>query len=248
MINQIKSRANTNELSGASSMIADHAKNSAYPDEKLSKFGGKLESGNTELIKAQKRKRKNDETDAVRDLENKRDDSFKAFSYGTKSATLRADKTIAVDASLIYEVIKRHGVTLYNLADMEQTAVTNSLISELDKPAYQTALKNAGLDASYAEMKERHQTYVLADENKTKSAAEKEVNELVAVAYKKTKTALSHLINYINAINYIEESAELKTLSNSIATVTDKTNAKIRARLNRGKSNGESEEEEEGEE
>ncbi len=90
---------------------------------------------------------------------------------------------------------------------MEQTAITNSLTTELDKLVYQEAIIAAGLDISYTEMKVSNQTYIDAETDKIKSETEKEENELVSGANKKTKIAFDQLINYINAISFIEESA-----------------------------------------
>ena len=236
------SRANTRELNDVVTIVVDAVDKSAYKDDKLTKLNVKLKKEGDDLTVAQNRKRKNDLTDVVEGLKKEREHGFKAFSFTTKGLTFRKDETLSTNSNLIYEVIKRHGLSLYNLPNMEQNAQMKSLRTELNKPEYKAAMDITGLTVVFDEMNLLDQKYQEGVANRTDSEQKmaEEVTENVAEASKKTKATLDALVGYLNSCVAVDESVELKKIYEKIEMTIDKANINIHSRINRGKngSNG----------
>ncbi|MDF1551338.1 MAG: DUF6261 family protein, partial [Bacteroidales bacterium] len=187
------------------------------------------------------RKKKSDDTEIVDSLEESRDNTFKSFTFTVRGFKLRADKDLSARGHQIFEIIKRHGISLYNLPNNEQTAKTKSLVDELKKPANMAAMEGTILLDLFYDVESSNQKYVDAVTKRAKNDADAEETALVVAARKKTRLALEHLINYLNSVSFIYDSAELKNLCKSIASVIDKTNANIHGRINKANNSEETE-------
>ncbi len=244
MVKLLSSRANTNEVSGATSTVVDVVEKSAYKDETLTGLNVKLKKEGEDLTTAQNRKRKNDLTDQVDALEDGRDYGFKALSFTTKGLTFRFDETLATNAKLIYEVIKRPGLSLYNLPNLEQTAQMKSLNEELNRSKYKEALEITKLQVVFDEMNMLNGKYLAGVTNITESVSKiiDEDTKKVAEARKNVKDTLGAMIGYLNGIIVINESVELKQLCDSFSVIIDKANSVINARVKRSKNGKEDDE------
>ena len=143
MINHLLSKANSNEVIGTVTVVKDVVEKSDYQNDDLTSFNVKLREEVEKLTTAKNRKQKSDETDVVDSLEEGRDDAYKALTFTLRGMKLRPDETLANNALTIFEIVKRHGLTLYSLPDNEQTAKTNSLIDELSKPKNMAAMEGS---------------------------------------------------------------------------------------------------------
>jgi len=244
MIKLLLSRANNKELSGVATTVVDVVEKSAYKDDKLTNLNMTLKKEGDDLSTAQNRKRKNDLTEVVDELETGRKNAFKAFSFTTKGLTFRNDETLKSNAKLVYEVIKRHGLRLYSLPGMERTAQLKSLRAELSKPEYVAAMSVTGLTAAFEEMNLQDQKFQEGSANRTDNERKKaeEIPVILSEAGKKTKTYLDTLIGYLNSSIVADNSVELKQLCDNLAIIIDKANANVHARITRVK-NGNAENE-----
>ena len=237
------SRANSKELSGTITTVVDVVGKSAYEDKKLANLNTKLKKEGDDLTAAQNRKRKNDLTQVVDDLEKGRDKGFKALSFTTKGLTFRMDERLSGYAKLIYEVIKRHGLSLYKLPDIEQTAQMKSLSAELRKPENKAAMDATGLTIVFEEMNKLNKRYLdgLASLNDSKRKKAQEATKNVTEAGKKAKATLDAMIGYLNGCIEVDESIELKDLCENIGVIIDKANTNIHTRINRSKNDDDDE-------
>ena len=234
MINPLLVRAKTDELIGTGTLVVEIVKNSAYSDSKLSDLNSILEKYVAKLTVAQNRKRKNDETDIVWDYEGGRDDDYKAFKFETLSLKFRRDETIAEKGRKIYEIIERHGTTLYDLPHREQTAKMKSLFEELRQTDNVAIMGGTELPVLFDAMVNGNQLFLDSLQSRSKIEEKKDDEETVGETKKPTRTALEQLVNYLNAIIGIDQSAELKSLCSEIKEHIDKANTVIRARKTRG--------------
>ncbi len=241
MINPLLSRAKTDEVVGTSTIVVDVIKKSAYTDQKLSDLNGDLEKNVNKLSLAQNRKRKSDETITVWDNEEARDNDFKAFKFECLSLKYRPDEKLAKKGLKIYEIIERHGTTLYSLPHKEQTAKMKSLFEELNLPSNEETMKGTELPELFNSMIASNQKFLDSLQSRSKSDSEKVEIDNVIETKKPTKLALDQLVNYLNAIIGIDQSAELKNLCSEIKQHIDKTNTVIRSRNSRGNNDAESE-------
>ena len=185
------------------------------------------------LAVAQDRKRKNDETDIVWDNEDGRDNGFKAFKFLCLSLKYRSDETLAQKGRTIYEIIERHGTTLYSLPHKDQTAKMKSLFEELNRPENISTMEGTELPELVNAMVTSNRTFLDSLESRSKNESEKEETDKVTETKKPTKTALDRLVGYLNSIIDVEQSAEFKSLCLEIKDHIDKTNTIIRSRNNR---------------
>ena len=235
MINHLLSKANSDEVIGTVTVAKDVVEKSDYQKEDLTSFKKKLEEEVVKLTAAKNRKQKSDETAVVDSLEESRDNAYKAFTFTLRAMKLRPDETLANSALTIFEIVKRHGLTLYSLANNEQTSKTNSLIDELSKPKNMAAMVGSIILGVYTEMKEAHLTYLNGVANKEKVDSENEDTERVVKTKKATRLVFDQMINHLNSLSIIDESAELATLCKSISSIIDKANTNIHRRMNGGK-------------
>jgi 23S rRNA maturation mini-RNase III len=233
MINPLLSRAKTDELNSTSTIVTDVVKKSSYKDEKLTEFNSKLANNTAELTIAQNRKKKNDETDIVEHNEDARDDSFQAFKFECISLKYRDDEALKEKARYIYEIIERHGTTLYSLPDNQQTAKMKSLFEELKLAKSVEVMEGTELPALFEVMQNKNQTYLDSVASRSKNEAEREDVKLVTEWKKKTKVALENLIGYLNVISSIDQSEALVNLCTEVKSHIDKANSVIRSRNNR---------------
>jgi len=233
MINPLLSRAKTDEVTGTGTIIADTVKKSAYTDQKLTDINTLLESNVAKLAVAQDRKRKNDETDIVWDNEEARDNDFKAFKFLCLSLKYRPDETIAEKGRKIYEIIERHGTTLYSLPHKEQTAKMKSLFEELNQAGNISVMEGTELPELFNAMVTSNRTFLDSLQSRSKNESEKEETYNVTETKKPTKIALDRLVSYLNSIIDVDQSVELKSLCSEIKDHIDKTNTVIRSRTNR---------------
>ncbi|NJO91474.1 MAG: hypothetical protein HC831_22815 [Chloroflexia bacterium] len=196
MINPLLSRTKTDEVIGTGTIAIEIIKKSAYTDQKLTDLNAELEKNINKLSLAQNRKRKNDETDIVWSNEEARDNDFKVFKYVSLSLKYRPDKTLADKGRKIYEIIERHGTTLYNLPHKEQTAKMKSLFEELSHPNNVSTMDGTELPELLNAMIASNQKFLDSLQSRSKSDSEKEEIENVAETKKSTKVALEQLVNY----------------------------------------------------
>jgi len=234
MIEQLFSRANSTEVSGIASRFNDVVEQATFDNELLNQLNVKLNESNRQLTASLNRKLGNENTPRVWELETLRDRGLKAFFNTVKGGTFRLDNEFANHAEKIYEIIKRHGLSMYRLPHLEQTATMNSMFDELSKPEAVAALQATNTQILLDEIKTANENFLSALNERSEDTAAREEIILSVVARTEVREGLEQIINYVNTISDVISSPEIKTLQKELAEIISKANSNIKARIGRG--------------
>ncbi len=234
MSEHLFSKANSSEVSGVASLFNDLIRQSNIDNELLSQLNDKLDESNRQLTVSLNRKLHSDETPRVWELETLRDRGLKAFFNTIKGGTFRLNDDFSNDSEKIYEVIKRHGLAMYRLPHVEQTATMNSLFDELSQPEFVSALKATNTQVLLDEIKAANKNFLEALNERSDDTAAREEIILLVVARTEVKEGLDQILNYVNTISEVINHPDIKTLKKGLAEIISKANSNIKARLSRG--------------
>lgn len=234
MTEHLLSRANSTEVSGVASRFNDVVEQSGVDNELLNQLNGKLKESNHQLTASLNRKLSNDDTPRVWELETLRDRGLKAFFNTVKGGTFRLNDEFSTNAEKIYEVIKRHGLAMYRLPHLEQTATMNSMFDELSKPEFIGALEATNTQVLLDEIKAANQNFLTALNERSEDTAAREEIILLVVARTEVREGLEQTQNYVNTLSELMDGSEIKTLKKELAEIISKANANIKARISRG--------------
>jgi len=190
------------------------------------------------LTIAQNRKKKSDDSDEVKLLKIAREKSYGSLLFTVKGLALKSDKNISDGASIIKEIMNRHGKGFNNMPYNDQTANAQSMISELDQPKNKAILSVNSLTLSYDELKLSHKAFLDGVSKRTITDASIKEVEDTNIAKKKTRESLDYIVNYLNLTASIEKTDALNELINSLSGIIDKANTSIKTRINRSHGNG----------
>ncbi len=238
MNEHLLSRANSSEVSGVASRFNDVIEQAGIDNELLTQLNNKLAESNKQLTASLNRKLNNDDTPRVWELETLRDRGLKAFFNTVKGGTFRLNDEFSTHAEKIYEVIKRHGLGMYRLPHVEQTATMNSMFDELSKAEFVTALQTTNTQVLLDEIKEANENFLTALNERSEDTAAREEIILLVVARTEVREGLEQTQNYVSTISEVINSPEIKTLKKELAEIISKANSNIKARIKRG-DNGE---------
>ena len=230
MVTQISSNVNSTEINGIASRAVTSIKASGTMDEVIVGLNKTLEKDNDKLTLAVKRKTGNDATPVINLLESRRDKGLKSIFKTVEGACFRLKDDVSDAGKLLKAVIKRHGSTMYDLPQDEQTSVMASFITELKEPVLVAALELTGTTIPLAETIEANNLYLTELGKRGSDKAKKEDPELIGDNMKKVKVGMSNLMNYLYSYLAAKENATLKTLYIELCDVIDKANAIIKAR------------------
>lgn len=239
MTEQLFSRANSNEVSGVASLFNDVIEQATIDNELLNQLNSKLKESNRQLTASLNRKLGNDDTPRVWELETLRDRGLKAFFNTVKGATFRLNNEFANHAEKIYEVIKRHGLDMYRLPHLEQTATMNSMFDELGMPEFVAALQATNTQILLDEIKTANENFLSALNERSEDTAAREEIILLVVARTEVKEGLEQTINYVNTVSDVINGPEIKTLQKELTEIISKANSNIKARISRGENSEE---------
>ena len=233
MVIQLSSKANTVELNGVAATFTSVIVKSATTDASLLKLNGALKTNNEKLTLAIDKKLGSDKTDIIWELEGQRDDGLKSFFISVEGCTYRLNKSVRDAGNLLYEVIKRHGRSMYKLPYVQQTAKMDSLFKDLSQPAMVAALQTTLTTDAVEETKNANQDFLDAVNDRTNDSATKEEISLIAAARNPVKTGMEKIMNYLNSVIPDEDRPELEIIFASLTQVITDANSVIKARITR---------------
>lgn len=236
MVTQISSNVNSTEINGIATRAINSITNSGTTDVVVIGTKDKIENDNNNLTLAMNKKQGSEATPFVQLLEAKRDKGLKSIFKTVDGACYRLVDDVEAAGKMLKEVIKRHGSTMYDLPQDEQTAVMSSFFKELETPAMVAALELAGVTTHVAETKAVNQLYLAEVGKRSSSSAKLEEPQLVGENAKKVKVNLNKLMNYLDSYLEAKEDATLRTLYTELCEIIDQANAIIKSRITRKKS------------
>lgn len=188
----------------------------------LTRIGGQMEVS----IAASRGKEKTEELLAA-DI--KRDAGFSALKLFTRGymAWERGDQQ--EHAHKIYALIKQHGLGLAEENYEEENALLDSLLNDLETPAYQESVSNLNLTDLVTDIKQSQNDF----KNLFRESAEIEATKEPVVAATKLKRevrgVLSKTIDYLNVMREVNPDV-YGNLAKEIANFVNSLNQKIRIR------------------
>jgi hypothetical protein len=203
-------------------------------------LNGQLEKSNNNLTEAINKKSGSETTPKVQLLESLRDRGLKSLFKTIGGACFRLNEEVAAAANKLFEVIKRHGITMYDFPQDQQTSAMASLFKTFEQPDMVAAINLTGTNEELAEVKQANMDYLAELSKRNNETAMKEESKLVGKYVKEVRVNLEKLMNYLDAYLAATENPTLKTLDAELIDIIDKANAVIKARGTR-KSNGEKE-------
>ena len=238
MVNQISSRANASEINGIASRSVTTIKTSGTDDVVITALNGTLENDNNNLTVSIARKTASDATPQVQLLKSRRIKGIKSLFKNVESACHRLNPEVESAGKKLKEVIKRHGSSMYTLAQDQLTSGIDSLFKEFEEPALVSALEITNSAIIVVESKEANRLYLAELGKRENDDAKKEDPQLVGENTKKVKETLDKLMNYLDSYLAAKENAVLKTLYAELSGIFDQANAIIKARYTRKKNGG----------
>jgi len=238
MTEHLFSRANSNEVSGVATLFNEAIEQAKIENELLSQLNAKLKESNQQLSTSLNRKLGNEDTPRVWELETLRDRGLKAFFNIVKGSTFRLNDEFANHAEKIYEVIKRHGLAMYRLPHVEQTATMNSMFDELSHADLTKALKATNTKVLLDEIKTANENFLAALNERNEDEAAREEIILLVVARTEVKEGLDQTLNYVDTISEVINHPDIKKLEKTLSEIISKANSNIKSRLSRAE-NGE---------
>ncbi len=226
-------KANSGEENAVAANIISLISKSSYTDEKLSLLITKMITNNHEFTLALNKKIGSDITSVIDALKALRVKTLKAFIKAVYAWTYRLDDELSGQAKKIYEVIKRHGRTMYNLPSMELTSKLKSMYKDLTTSDKLSALSTTGTDVFLTDVKTVDTKLLNTIDERTIDEAEKEELALVTKIRKTVRRDMDKILHYLDSISDIVEGEAFKNLHNEIFDVITEANSKIKARITR---------------
>lgn len=229
----ISSRANSNELNGVAGNVISLIRKSAVNDATLGVLTTRLESDNQNLTKSLNKKTGSDLTDDLWHLESERDRGLKCFFYTLYGTTFHSDAQISDAAIRLYDVIKRHGRSMYNLPMSEQSSKMDSLFDELSRENLVAALTTTNTTVLLEDAKSLDQQF--RDMLAARSQEESEVEETIHIreARKLIRADIDKIISYLETMSVVSEDEGIEKLYEELTGIIADANAIIKSRITR---------------
>lgn len=149
------------------------------------------------------------------DLDQTRDDLFGAFKYFIKAYRKWNDGNKQVMAGRLWTVIAEHGVRIEKLSYNKQSALTNSILAELEKGENIEAINELNLTEIVAQLKASQLTFATTFGEARDTEAQKEEIQSATSLKKLLKKELDLLGNYLEMM-LISKGDSYKPLYNNI--------------------------------
>ncbi len=230
-------KANSEEEHTVAASFVSLITKSAYADDKLALLSTILSDDNNEFTLALNKKLGSDKTPEITELKELREQALKAFFKTVYGWTYRLDKDLSDDAKKIYEVIERHGITMYNLPHKEQTSKVYSMFKDLSTQDKVAALGTTGTAPFLEDIKTIQTNLSNTVDERTITEAEKEELALVTEIRKTVRIDMENILKYLDSIVDLPGDDNIKNLHTEIFDVIAEANSMIRARITR-KDNG----------
>jgi hypothetical protein len=167
-------------------------------DEFLSGINPKLRRSNDNLAKALTLVRTSEYTVFLFNSDALRDQYYIGFKYHVASFLFHPDEEKVQAAKLIDTQIQASGPTLYNLGYAEETAQLNGLLSSLQTPEAQAAIKLIGADFWLDLLIKAQQAFEELYQQKVAKKSTKDLPPAMA-SRKEIVHYLSQILNYLDA-------------------------------------------------
>jgi len=141
-------------------------------------------------------------TERIRQLDNRRDESFVAFRNFMEASTHRRDEAIANVAEQICRIIRTHNWSLYSRGYKIQSAKMASLLKELNQAENQALILQLEAASWYSEMLEDNNAFNQQSEEKS-IAKNEEIDYDTQEIYKSARLACEELFEAIEVLNRI---------------------------------------------
>lgn len=249
MVTHLSSKAKSDEVNTVGKRSVEVIDKSKVEDSNVKKLLKKLKKAIDKLTSAQNKKSGSDLTPLVQEFETVRDNGLKCLFRSIFALCFRLNDKIEAAAQKIKKVIKRHGSTMYDLPQDEQTSKMASLFKELEQPDLVAALEVINMTEILNEAKQANQNYLTElgkrdreDIAKAKAEGDEEKQEEeqknVRESVKDVRTHLDKILNYLDAIIPVQEDGTIAKLFNDLEGIVEGANATIKGRETRKKKGG----------
>lgn len=178
------------------------------------------------------RQRESEFTPLLTNADNDRDEAFIAFRNFVNACSRRKNGDVATAASLLTELIRKHGWTLYGFANPQESAALNLLFKDLDQPKAAEAVQRIGAESWYADLKEAQVAYETLYQNKVSTEAQENYPQLRNAKFKLGRHA-QLLTECIGTLYEAEPTPELAKAIDQINQVITDVMTPVRARQTR---------------
>lgn len=230
MSTNLLSNATSGEVNGVATNVLNGISSSALEDANLKVLTSKLEAHNKELTKALNKKASSDLTDDVWHYEDLRDRGLKCLFYSIYGATFHSNVEISDSAVVLYDVIERHGKTIYNLPMNEQSSKMASLFNELSGTKMQEALTRTNTSSLLENVIAVNQQFHDTMAQRLQEETAKEKIMLVTDAKKLVRSDIDNISTYMDTLSTISDSKEFKGLNQQITDIMIAANSSIKMR------------------
>ncbi|MDQ1770221.1 hypothetical protein GQR60_14590 [Labilibaculum sp. A4] len=154
-------------------------------------------------------------TERIRQLDNRRDESFVAFRNFMEASTHRRDEAIANAAEQICRIIRTHNWSLYSRGYKIQSAKMASLLKELNQSENQALILQLEAASWYSEMLEDNNAFNQQSEEKS-IAKNEEIDYDTQEIYKSARLACEELFEAIEVLNRIAPNEKYNAIAKFI--------------------------------
>lgn len=242
MVIHLSSKAKSDEVNGIAKRAIEIIDNSTIQDKHIGGLNKLLKEAVKDLTAALNKSSGSDLTPLVQELERLRDKGLKCFFKTIYGACFRLNEEVEEAAKKLKKVIKRHGSTMYDLQQDQQTSKMASLFEELAEPDLVKAIELTSTQILLDETKQANQNYLTELNKRDQEEKETKNEKLVGESVKKTRVNLEKILNNLDSVLEVTEDQTYHKLFNDLEGIIEEMNAKIKARGTR-KGNGEKGEE-----
>ena len=233
MVINLSSKAKSDEVNGIAKRAIEIIDNSNIKDVHIGGLNKLLKEAVKDLTAALNKSSGSDLTPFVQKLERLRDKGLKCFFKTIYAACFRLNEEIEEAAKKLKKVIKRHGSTMYNLPQDQQTSKMASLFEELARPDLVKAIELTSTQILLDETKQANQNYLAELNKRDQEEKKKHEEKLVGENVKKTRVNLEKILNNLDSVLEVTEDQSYHKLFNDLEGIIEEMNAKIKARETR---------------
>lgn len=220
------------ELNDHSASVVEVVRESGIEDPTLTEVTDMLSTENDSLSVAIKQERKNKYTALIKALDNLRDNWYTCVKGHVMSDISCPEFPFADAALRVFRILKNHGLNLHTKGYEKQSALLESLFTDLDKAPMQAHLATLGLVAKYEALKAAQKEFKSTYLERSTSESVKEIVIAASIVQKIVKDSLELVINYINISTMVSSKKALfEPLAIAVDHLVDNINTKIRARI-----------------
>ncbi|MBI9066933.1 MAG: hypothetical protein JEZ09_06550 [Salinivirgaceae bacterium] len=174
--------------------------------------------------------RSKDKTEALSDLDNRRDNLLSALKLMLRGFMNWDKNEYPMHANKVYGLIKNHGLKMASENYEKQSALMDSMLLEMKKPEYQLSLNELQLVALSESLEAANTAFNSAFRESMAIEAEKQPVVAATKIKSEARSLLIEIINYLNVMSTVNNEV-YNTITTEVAELINSLNTKIKTRI-----------------